>query len=149
MSFKFLRDRTNQKPKIGIWGKVKKDKDRDGETMWDESKFLTPKAKPETAANVTGQQVSTHTTTGAVQVLDILIKKRISKAQKKKKKKYKPQKQNRKKSLLHSQQMVGECNVVCERESEIKVLSVCQISDNFSAFFFIFLWSSLQCQKYI
>ena len=118
--------------------------------MWDESKFLTPKAKPETAANVTGQQVSTHTTTGAVQVLDILIKKRISKAQKKKKKKNQnPKSKTEKKSLLHSQQMVGECNVVCERESEIKVLSVCQISDNFSAFFFIFLWSSLQCQKYI
>ena len=100
MSFKFLRDRTNQKPKIGIWGKVKKDKDRDGETMWDESKFLTPKAKPETAANVTGQQVSTHTTTGAVQVLDILIKKRISKAQKKKKKKIQTPKAKPKKKPL-------------------------------------------------
>ena len=68
--------------------------------MWDESKFLTPKAKPETAANVTGQQVSTHTTTGAVQVLDILIKKRISKAQKKKKKNIKTPKAKPKKKPL-------------------------------------------------
>ena len=79
------------------------------ERQCDESKFLTPKAKPETTANVTGQQVSAHTTTGAAQVLDILIKKRISKAQKKKKKNQNPKKQNRKKSLLHSQQLVCEC----------------------------------------
>ena len=109
------------------------------ERQCDESKFLTPKAKPETTANVTGQQVSAHTTTGAVQVLDILIKKRISKAQKKKKKIKTPKSKTEKKASCTHNKWCVSVNVVCERESEIKVLSVCQISDNFSAFFFIFL----------
>lgn len=88
---------------------------------------------------MTGQQVSPHTTTGAVQVLDMLIKKRISKSPKKKSKPQKQTQKIKKASGTHNKWCVSVNVSVCERESEIKVLSVCQIAANFSAFFFIFL----------